>query len=49
MGELLIISSKTIVGRGGKEDRAPNLEKELKNLMIAALETPESLGGESWP
>jgi RNA polymerase primary sigma factor len=29
-------------GRGGKEDRA-NLEKELKDLMVMTLETPESL------
>ncbi len=29
-------------GRGGKEDRA-NLEKELKDLMLMTLETPESL------
>ncbi|HWE38135.1 MAG TPA: RNA polymerase sigma factor RpoD [Isosphaeraceae bacterium] len=30
------------LGRGGKEDRA-NLEKELKDLMVMTLETPESL------
>jgi RNA polymerase primary sigma factor len=30
------------LGRGGKEDRA-NLEKELKDLMLMTLETPESL------
>jgi RNA polymerase primary sigma factor len=42
MRELLIQLEDHRSGRGGKEDRA-NLEKELKDLMVMTLETPESL------
>ena len=42
MGELLLQLEDHRAGRGGKEDRA-NLEKELKDLMVMTLETPESL------
>ena len=42
MQELLEQLEEHRSGRGGKEDRA-NLEKELKDLMLMTLETPESL------
>jgi RNA polymerase primary sigma factor len=42
MRELLEQLEEHRSGRGGKEDRA-NLEKELKDLMVMTLETPESL------
>ena len=42
MRELLFQLEDHRAGRGGKEDRA-NLEKELKDLMVMTLETPESL------
>ncbi len=42
MRELLVQLEDHRSGRGGKEDRA-NLEKELKDLMVMTLETPESL------
>ena len=42
MRELLEQLEDHKAGRGGKEDRA-NLEKELKDLMVMTLETPESL------
>ena len=42
MRELLVQLEDHREGRGGKEDRA-NLEKELKDLMVMTLETPESL------
>ena len=42
MRELLEQLEDHRAGRGGKEDRS-NLEKELKDLMVMTLETPESL------
>jgi RNA polymerase primary sigma factor len=42
MLELLTQLEDDRAGLGGKEDRA-NLEKELKDLMLMTLETPESL------
>ncbi len=42
MRELLAQLEDHRSGRGGKEDRS-NLEKELKDLMVMTLETPESL------
>ncbi len=42
MLELLALLEDDSAGNGGKEDRG-NLEKELKDLMLMTLETPESL------
>ena len=42
MVELLEQLADYRLGRGGKEERS-NLEKELKDLMLMTLETPESL------
>jgi RNA polymerase primary sigma factor len=42
MLELLTLLEDDSAGLGGKEDRG-NLEKELKDLMLMTLETPESL------
>src|SRR5436305_9140492 len=42
MAELGEMIADHRAGRGGQEDRA-NLQKELKDLMLMTLETPESL------
>src|SRR3954463_11051631 len=42
MAELMSQLRDHRAGRGGKEDRA-NLQKELKDLMLMTLETPQSL------
>ena len=43
MAELQIALGEYQNGRGGKEDRS-NLAKEIKDLMLMTLETPDSLG-----
>ena len=43
MRELVTQLEDHRLGRGGKEDRA-NLQKEIKDLMVMTLETPNSLG-----
>ncbi len=42
MGELLSQLEDHRMGRGGKEEKG-NLQKELKDLMLITLETPDSL------
>jgi len=43
MRELIVQLEDHRLGRGGKEDRS-NLQKEVKDLMVMTLETPNSLG-----